>query len=664
MSRTQSGHLVSTSPPPGSAGGRTPSWHLGARLLPDGRTAFRVWAPQRDEVAVHIMHPDERIVPLQRATSGYFEGIVDDCPAGTRYYYRLDGTLDRPDPASRHQPQGVHGPSEVVAPFTDWTDQAWSGLPLEDCVIYELHVGTFTEEGTFDAIIPHLDRLADLGVTVVELMPVAQFPGGRNWGYDGVLPFAVQDTYGGPHGLDRLVDACHARGLGVAMDVVYNHMGPEGNHLADFGPYFTKRYNTPWGDALNFDDRDSDEVRHYFIENARHWITEHHIDMLRLDAIHVINDRTAKPFLHELTEAVHARARSLHRRVQVIAESAANEPRLLRPRSSGGYGMDGQWNDDFHHALHVLLTGERHGYYVDFSDVDDLAKAYRQGFIFTGQHSRYRGRRHGAPPHGIDPGRFVVYAQNHDQTGNRFRGERLPALTDPESVKLGAAAMILSPGIPMLFMGEEHGEDRPFLYFTSHTDPDLQEAVRKGRAEEGRRFGWTGDAPDPGAEETFATSRVDHTKCEEGHGARLWRLHQTLLMLRREVPALGAGGETLGAVRADLGDETLYVERVAPPTADRPSRALVVHHFGRETLRADVRLPRGTWRRVLATAATEWDGPGAPGTDVVEADDEVPVRLEVAPRSSVVYVDANDPFLHQAEEVTARRRKDGARQQS
>lgn len=339
---------------------------LGAIYLGDGRCRFRVWAPFSQRVQVHIIAPQDRVVPLARDSWGYHQGMVEGAEPGSLYLYLLDGGKERPDPASRSQPQGVHGPSEVVDPTFPWEDGAWSGLPLRDYVIYELHVGTFTPEGTFEAVIPHLDYLRDLGVTAVELMPVAQFPGGRNWGYDGVYPFAVQDSYGGPSGLKLLVDACHQRGLAVALDVVYNHRGPEGNYLGDYGPYFTERYRTPWGHALNFDGADSDDVRRYFVENALFWVTEYHVDALRLDAVHAILDHAPRTFLEDLAEAVHEQAERLNRRVYLMPESSANDARLIRSRELGGYGLDAQWNDDFHHALHTLLTGERQGYYQDY----------------------------------------------------------------------------------------------------------------------------------------------------------------------------------------------------------------------------------------------------------------------------------------------------------
>ncbi|HET8774060.1 MAG TPA: malto-oligosyltrehalose trehalohydrolase, partial [Thermoanaerobaculia bacterium] len=457
-------------------------------------------------------------------------------------------------PASRHQPEGVHEASEVIGSDFQWHDQGWTGIPLEDYVVYELHVGTFTEEGTFDAIIPRLPRLKELGVTVVELLPVAQFPGERNWGYDGVYVGAAQASYGGPRALKRLVDACHQLGLAVALDVVYNHLGPEGNYLSEFGPYFTDRYKTPWGLALNFDGPHSDDVRWFFIHNALQWIDEFHIDGLRVDAVHAIVDHSAEPFLQDLNVAVHTRAQELGRRVVSIAESDLNDPRVITPAADFGLDFDSQWADDYHHALHVLLTGEQDGYYAGFSrSVGNLARVLQTGFLYVGQHSPYRGRKYGRKPKTRDGARFVVSMQNHDQVGNRMRGERLPDIATPEQVRLAAAAILLSPFIPMLFMGEEYGEKAPFQYFTSHGDADLIEAVRKGRLEEFDDFVWIGEPPDPHDEETFRRSKLNWSLLEREEHESIWRLYRDLLALRRATPALR--GLDLSAVETQADDE-------------------------------------------------------------------------------------------------------------
>ncbi|HWQ91459.1 MAG TPA: malto-oligosyltrehalose trehalohydrolase, partial [Clostridia bacterium] len=511
---------------------------LGANLQANGSCSFLVWAPAVASVELNLLEPHAQVMPMQPAPNGYFTATVDQVEPGWRYYYRL-GTVDRPDPASRYQPKGVHGPSEVVKPNFDWQDSGWAGLPLRDYIIYELHVGTFTPEGTFDAILEQLPSLQELGITAIELMPVAQFPGGRNWGYDGVLPFAVQNSYGGPAGLKRLINACHQVGLAVILDVVYNHLGPEGNYLPEFGPYFSDRYRTPWGQAFNFDGEFSDEVRRFFLENALFWQMEFHIDALRLDAVHAIYDFAATPFLQELTRAVHSQAQATGRPCHLIAESDLNDARYITAEHWGGYGLDAQWSDDFHHCLHVLLTGEQTGYYSDFGGVTQFAKVFRHGYAYTGEYSAYRKRRHGNLPQHNATRQFVVCAQNHDQIGNRMRGDRLSRLTDFEKLKLAAASVLLSPFVPLLFMGEEYGEVAPFPYVISHTDSQLVEAVRHGRREEFSGFQWQGEVPDPFAETTFRSSVLDRNLRQKADPHRtLHRFYQALIGIRKATPAI------------------------------------------------------------------------------------------------------------------------------
>ena len=497
---------------------------LGARPTAPGRCHFCVWAPERERVELRIISPYDRIIPMEKNAGGYHQAVVDARP-GARYYYVLDG-IQRPDPASRSQPEGVHGASEVVDSAFEWHDSGWKGVLLEDLVIYELHVGTFTPEGTFDAIIPRLDALKDLGITAIELLPIGQFPGTRNWGYDGVYINAVQNSYGGPLGLKRLIDAAHQNGLALILDAVYNHLGPEGNYLAEFGPYFTDRYKTAWGKAVNFDGPHSDEVRWFFIHNALMWIEEFHVDGLRVDAVHAIVDHSAEPFLQDLTTAIDGRA-------WMIAESDLNDPRVITPKEQLGLGFDTQWSDDFHHALHALLTGEKSGYYAGYGRASDLARVLESGYYYIGQYSTYRGRKYGLRPDTTNGAQFVVFTQNHDQIGNRMHGERLSTLVSPEKLRLAAAAMILSPFVPMLFMGEEYGEKAPFQYFTSHSDLHLIEAVRRGRQEEFEEFDWQGEAPDPHDEQTFQCSKL--TWSEE---AGMRDFYRELLRLRRETPSL------------------------------------------------------------------------------------------------------------------------------
>jgi maltooligosyltrehalose trehalohydrolase len=426
---------------------------------------------------------------MERGDRGWWHAHVPSGAPGLDYAFSLDGGEPLPDPRSPWQPRGVHAPSRLVDHQRfSWTDQRWQAPPLGSAVIYELHVGTFSPEGTFDGVIGRLEHLAGLGVTHVELMPVAEFPGVRGWGYDGVDLWAPHHAYGGPDGLKRLVDACHARGLAVLLDVVYNHLGPSGNYLGRFGPYFTSRFRTPWGDAMNFDGAGSDEVRRFVCDNARMWLRDYHVDGLRLDAVHAIADGSAVHILEQLAQEVEKLAASLGRHLVLIAESNLNDPRIVQPPSAGGYGIDAQWNDDFHHALHTVLTGERHGYYADFGRLADLATAFRRGFVYAGEYSVFRDRRHGRPAIGVSGNRFVVSAQNHDQVGNRALGERASLLMSEGRLHIAAALLLTSPFVPMLFQGEEWGASTPFLYFTDHAEPELVEAVRKGRCQEFAAF--------------------------------------------------------------------------------------------------------------------------------------------------------------------------------
>ncbi|HJQ39670.1 MAG TPA: malto-oligosyltrehalose trehalohydrolase [Thermoanaerobaculia bacterium] len=564
---------------------------LGARVVGDGRCEFRVWAPQHERVELLV---NEQRIAMTATPAGYHE-VIADCSEGTRYRFRLPNGNERPDPASRSQPDGVHAASEVIGSDFEWHDQQWNGIALEDCVVYELHAGTFTPEGTFDAIIPRLDELKDLGVTAIELLPVGQFPGARNWGYDGTYVGAAQNSYGGARALKRLVDACHHRGLAVFLDVVYNHLGPEGNYLGEFGPYFTDRYKTPWGLALNFDGPRSDDVRWFFIHNALQWIDEFHFDGLRVDAVHAIVDHSAEPFLQDLTSAVHA----LGRRVHMIAESDLNDPRVIMPKPDFGLGFDSQWADDYHHALHVILTGERDGYYGGFAGApSELARVMNHGYLYVGQHSPYRERKYGAMPKSKDGAKFVVSMQNHDQVGNRMHGERLAALVSIDKVRLAAAAIVLSPFLPMLFMGEEYGETAPFQYFTSHGDPDLIEAVRKGRLEEFDDFEWHGEPPDPHAEETFARSKLNWNLLQRDGHASIRRLYKQLLAFRRETPALRSLDLASCETYADDHRRVLLVRRWS-----ESDQALVAFNFDEKAHQIEMPFAHAPWRALLDTGA-------------------------------------------------------------
>lgn len=499
-------------------------------------------------------------IPMERELSGYFMQETVGIGEGQRYGFRVDHGPLRPDPASRWQPEGVHRPSAVFCPeHFFWTDHDWSGVPREELVIYELHVGTFTPEGTFDAIIPRLESLRELGITAIELMPVAQFPGDRNWGYDGVHPFAVQNSYGGPQGLQNFINACHHAGLAVILDVVFNHLGPEGNYLGEFGPYFTDRYHTPWGSAVNFDQPGCDGVRAFVLENVRYWVRDFHVDGLRLDAVHAIFDSSPRHILLAIKETAAYEADLRGWPVHVIAESNQNDVRLLDPPEtgcgwsdawstdggaapapsvSGGCALDAMWSDDFHHAVHALLTGERFGYYADYGQPEQLVKALNRTFVFDGCYSEHRGCRYGTEV-GHRPGdHFVVSIQNHDQVGNRAWGDRFGTLLSPAQQRLAAGLLLLSPHVPLLFMGEEYGETRMFPFFSSFGDPALTEAVRKGRQEELAKFGWQEDFPDPDALLTFEFAKLNWAWPDGSAEAGLRRLYHELLHARRRWPAL------------------------------------------------------------------------------------------------------------------------------
>jgi len=589
--------------------------------LPDRRCAFRVWAPQARRVDVMLVDSG-RIEPLSTTGDGYFGATLSHVEPGSAYVYRLDGERERPDPASREQRKGVHGPSSVCDLAYDWRDSSWRGVPLRDYVIYELHVGTFSRAGTFDGVIPELERLRGLGITALELMPVAQFPGTRNWGYDGVYPFAVQDSYGGARGLQRLVDTCHQLGLAVVLDVVYNHLGPEGNYLRDFGPYFTERYRTPWGAALNFDDAENEGVRRYFIENAWQWFEDFHIDALRLDAVHAIIDRSARPFLEELADTVRQRGERIGRRPYLIAESDLNDPRLVRPSALGGQGLDAVWADDFHHAAHSLLTGETSGYYADFGRVEHLARAFRSGMSGPGEYSSFSRRRHGRPGAALDVEQCVVCIQNHDQIGNRLLGERSASLLNFEQQKLAAGLLCLSAFIPLLFMGEEYGETAPFQYFVSHGEEELLQAVRKGRREEFASFGWTEAAPDPAAPQTFERSILQPELRSRGPHEVLHRWHRALLRLRQ-------------SLRAALPDECVAFEARRVLLVRRQERAWMAYSFAAHPCEIALPVHPGHWQLLLSSAAAEWHGPGDMAPSQLGSAGEI--RLQLQPHSFVCY---------------------------
>ncbi|MBT2210635.1 malto-oligosyltrehalose trehalohydrolase [Actinomadura sp. NEAU-AAG7] len=540
-----------------------------------GQVRFEVWAPAAGRVAVTAAGAPHPMAAVE-GRPGWWFADVPSAGHGTDYGFLLDGAEKAlPDPRSRWQPHGVHGLSRVYDHDRfAWTDHRWHGRPLPGSVLYELHVGTFTPEGTFDAATEHLNHLAALGVDAVELLPVASFPGRHGWGYDGVHLWAPHEPYGGPDGLKRFVDAAHAHGIAVVLDVVYNHLGPDGNRLASYGPYFTAAHTTPWGEAVNFDQEGSDEVRAFAVQNALMWLRDFHLDGLRLDAVHAISDQSAVHVLEEMTREVDALSAHLGRELFLIAESDLNDPRLVTSREAGGYGLDAQWNDDFHHALHAALTGERQGYYCDFGSMETLEKALTKVFVHDGTMSSYRGRHHGRP---VDlrttpAHRFVGFLQNHDQVGNRASGDRVGASLPPDLLKIGAALLLLAPYTPMIFMGEEWGASTPWCYFTDHRDPDLARAVSEGRRREFARHGWADDVPDPQAVETFRRSVLDWSEPAARPHREMLEWHRALITLRRARPELNDPS----APAVETGDRWLTMRRggvhLAANLGERPVR--------------------------------------------------------------------------------------------
>jgi maltooligosyltrehalose trehalohydrolase len=553
-------------------------------------SVFRVWAPHAREVQLQLGPPPDSAPPVRAGLSGdatakpnpavtgwaewrhlpmtpepdgWWRCDAPDAVHGTDYTFVLDGGDPLPDPRSPWQPYGVHGPSRVVdhSRFS-WSDSGWRAPPLSSGVVYELHIGTFTPQGTFDSAIARLDYLKQLGITHVELMPVAEFSGDWGWGYDGVDLFAPHHAYGGPDGLKRFVDACHGTGLGVLLDVVYNHLGPSGNYLSRFGPYFTNRYSAPWGAAVNLDQAGSEEVRRFFCDNALMWLRDYHFDGLRLDAVHAIFDSSAVHFLEQLANETKELEAQLGRNLVVIAESDLNDPRLVTPREAGGYGIDAQWSDDFHHALHTVLTGEAAGYYADFGTLADLAKALCNAYVYDGRYSRFRRRRHGRKPQRLSGWRFLGYLQNHDQIGNRARGERAGALMSVGRLKIGAALVLCSPFIPMLFQGEEYGATAPFLYFTNHKDPDLGRAVSEGRRREVAAFGGNpAEIPDPQDPATFQKSKLDWSELDREPHASLLAWYRRLIHLRKSTPDFTDGRMDRVEVRFSENEKWLTMRR-------------------------------------------------------------------------------------------------------
>ncbi|HEY0612073.1 MAG TPA: malto-oligosyltrehalose trehalohydrolase [Chitinophaga sp.] len=600
----------------------------GAILNGPGECMFRVWAPFREKVTLLLPETKQWQYDMQRDHDGYWEVLVRDVNPGMRYYYQLDNELQRPDPASRCQPEGVHGPSAVTDPYSFvFTDDHWQGMDLPDMIIYELHVGTFTPEGTLKAAEARLPALLELGITAVEIMPAAQFPGNRNWGYDGVYPYALHNTYGCPEDLKSFVNRAHQLGIAVLLDVVYNHLGPEGNYFNDYGPYFTDRYKTPWGRAINFDDANCDPVRGFFIHNALMWLEEFQIDGLRLDAVHACWDTGALHIVQELAEAVRRLERRAGRKKVLIAELDLNSPRYVTAIDKGGYGLQGQWVDEFHHALHSCLTGERNGYYADFGELRQLAKSYEDAYVYTGQYSPGRRRRFGLPPDNLPYSRFVTFIQNHDHVGNRMLGERLSSLLPFEGLKLAAAALLLSPFVPLLFMGEEYGEPRPFLFFCSFEDPGLINAVREGRKQEFADFHSAGIAPDPQSAQTFEASLLSWDLQQvKSVALRAW--YRQLISFRKTRPAMRNFSRSGTKVKALQNNALLVLERTDEVYEDR---LLILLNFSREE-QIYTSTPAQRLKKLFDSAATQWNDPGAMAPGSAEGGD-----VHIPPLSAVVY---------------------------
>jgi maltooligosyltrehalose trehalohydrolase len=606
---------------------------VGALWQGNGTCLFRVFAPEAERVRIRFPDLGQPDRDLRERSRGYWEIECDDIRPGTNYLLSVGEGEFRPDPASRYQPFGVHGPSQVWDHGTfSWNDSACTGIALEEAILYEIHVGTFTSEGTLDAIIPKLDHLTDLGVNAIEIMPVNQFPGSRNWGYDGAYPYAVQNSYDGPDALKRLVNAAHARDVAVVLDVVYNHLGPEGNYLAEFGPYFTDHYKTPWGKAINFDGKWSDQVRDFFIENALYWLREFHIDGLRLDATHQIFDMSATHFLAELEERVEEFSARRGRRRFLIAESDLNDPSVIVSRDAGGYGMQAQWLDDFQHCVDALLRKETSGYRLDFGMPDQLAQAFREGFVYAGEYCPSRKKRFGASSALRPPKQFVAFIQNHDQVGNRPRGERFNAMVDPEAYKLAAGTLFLSPYIPLLFMGEEYAEARPFQFFGDYGDPHLSEAVRKGRREEFAFLHAGQQVPDPISPGTYENSKLDWSSLEREPHRTMLRFYRRLIELRKGLPALSRP-DRLG-MEMSVSGCCFFLRRRSLGTGEIVTGEIAaILNYGTEAARCALQTRDGKWDLVLDSADAEWGGPGSRAPRTVRPEDS----LEIPPHSFVLY---------------------------
>ena len=582
----------------------TASRSIGINFTTNGEAKVIVWAPNPNDVKLFL--PDfDKDISLNKDDFGYWSLVTDQIHRDDLYYVSLDGEKFA-DPASLSQPHGVHGPSQAVDPKTfKWSDQDWINPSIEDYLFYELHTGTFTARGTFEGIEEKLDYLRKLGITALEIMPVAQFPGTRNWGYDGVFLFAVQHSYGGFQGLQHLVNVCHEKGIAVVLDVVYNHFGPEGSVLNNFGPYFTNNYQTPWGEAINFDDAWCDEVRNYYIENALMWFRDFHVDALRLDAVHAIKDFSSVHILQEIKQAVDELTKESGRQHYLIIESDLNDVKYIKPLEEQGYGMDAQWIDEFHHALRVASGNERTGYYSDFNGLSHLAKSYKDAYVYDGLFSSHRKKKFGTKTENRPGQQFIVFSQNHDHIGNRMLGERTSTLLSFEKQKLLAGAVLISPYLPLLFMGEEYSEPHSFQYFVHHTDQKLIEAVRKGRKAEFAAFHLEAEAPDPQSEDTFNKSKLQWSLIDEEPHQSMLRYYQEFISLRKRLPALKRPDRNNLKVELDEKKQILLIERW-----HNEQRVFCALNFSSTKQIVTIPSSDTSWRKLIDSSDKEWIGPG------------------------------------------------------
>jgi maltooligosyltrehalose trehalohydrolase len=604
---------------------------LGVNFDSKGLAEVSIWAPLHDDV--HLLLSNNNKITLTKDELGYWKTITKEIKEGDLYKVFLGEGQVFPDPASASQPEGVHGLSEALnLQDFDWKDNQWNNIPLEEYIMYELHTGTFTDEGTFEALEKRLPYLKELGINAIEIMPVSQFPGGRNWGYDGVFPYAVQNTYGGPVGLKKLVQACHEQGIAVILDVVYNHLGPEGNYLGVFGPYFTDKYNTPWGNAINFDDEWCDGVRKYFIENALMWFRDFHIDALRLDAVHAIKDFSPIHILREIKQHVNRLMAATGRTHYLIVELDLNDNRFINPLDQHGFGMDAQWVDEFHHALRVTAGEARTGYYSDFKGIEHLAKSYRDAYVFDGQYSPHRKKTFGVKADNNPGKQFIVFSQNHDQVGNRMLGERTSSLVSFEMQKLMAAAVLVSPYLPMLFMGEEYSESHPFLYFVSHTDAELADAVRKGRKAEFAAFHSQGEAPDPVDKKTFEKSKLQWNLITQQPHKVMLDFYKTLISLRKQEPALRNLNRNQLNIQENENDQTLLLHRW-----HEGQHILCLMNFSKEVRTATLPTFLTEWQKLLDSSEAIWKRPST----LTDAEPNNSI-VSIQPESILIYKNNNE----------------------